>query len=117
MMVLSSTASSLRISSLSFPLRGIKPSITHRLIDMPLTTKAANTDDAPGITDTLKPLSITVLTNSSPGSEMPGVPASLTKATMDPSLIITTIFDLFLNSVCSSTLINFLFSIPMRFKS
>ena len=67
------------------PFRGRKPSNTKRPVGRPLVTNAAIAADGPGTTSTEKPCAVTARTRRSPGSEMPGVPASVTTATLSPA--------------------------------
>ena len=69
------------------PFRGRKPSNTNRPVGSPLVTSAATTADGPGTTSTVPPASTTARTMRSPGSEMPGIPASVTTATRSPARI------------------------------
>ena len=65
----------------SLPLRGKKPSKTNRAVGKPLITSAIVRADGPGIAETVMPAFSAALTSRSPGSLIPGVPASLTSAT------------------------------------
>ena len=67
------------------PLRGRKPSNTNRPVGKPLTTSAAIAADGPAITETEWPALTAARTSRSPGSEMPGIPASVTTATVLPA--------------------------------
>jgi len=60
----------------------MKPSNTKRDVDSPLTTSAMTTAAGPGIAVTGIDLSIAARTRRSPGSLMPGVPASVTSPTV-----------------------------------
>ena len=52
----------------------------------PLDTKAVIAADGPGIHITFIPFDLTFFISSSPGSQIPGIPASLTSATDFPEL-------------------------------
>ncbi len=69
----------------SVPLRGRKPSTPKRSVGRPLTTNAPITDEGPGTVVTVSPAAASWPANHAPGSEMPGVPASLTTATVPPA--------------------------------
>ena len=69
----------------SDPLRGRKPSTTKRSVGRPLTVSAATTDEGPGTVVTTSPCAARRAATSAPGSEIPGVPASLTTATRAPA--------------------------------
>ncbi len=66
------------------PLRGRKPSTTNRPVGSPLPTRALIAADGPGTTSTRWPAAAAAATRSSPGSEMPGMPASVTITTRSP---------------------------------
>ena len=68
----------------SLPLRGRKPSNAKRSIGNPDSTSAARAALGPGTTRTSSPASATTRTRRAPGSETPGVPASVTYATCAP---------------------------------
>ena len=69
----------------SLPFRGRNPSTQKRSVGRPLITSAATTEVGPGTMLTSSPASESRETSNVPGSEMPGVPASLTTATVPPS--------------------------------
>ena len=69
---------------MSGPLRGRNPSKANRLVGRPLTTRAAIIADGPGTTSTVWPAAAAAATRRSPGSEMPGMPASVTTTTVSP---------------------------------
>ena len=62
----------------------------------------------PGIGTTLMPASRTILTTTAPGSLMPGVPASVTRAIFSPPINSANNFSADWRSLCSCTAINFL---------
>ena len=64
---------------------GRKPSKVKWSVGRPETTRAATRADGPGITSTGIPSAMASRTRSYPGSEMAGVPASETSATLSPS--------------------------------
>ena len=66
----------------SAPLRGRNPSTQKRSVGSPLTTSAPITDEGPGTVVTVSPAAASWAASHAPGSEMPGVPASLTTATV-----------------------------------
>ena len=68
----------------SGPFRGRNPSTQKRSAGSPLTTSAPSTDDGPGTVLTVSPPAASRDASQAPGSEMPGVPASLTTATVAP---------------------------------
>ena len=68
----------------SDPLRGRNPSTQKRSAGRPLTTSTPRTEDGPGTVLTVAPASARRAANQAPGSEIPGVPASLTTATVAP---------------------------------
>ena len=94
------------------PLRGRKPSNTNREVDKPLITSAMVSADGPGIDDTVMPASTAAFTSRSPGSLMPGVPASLTSATSIPPSSLPTTSSQASNSVCSLITMYFLPEMP-----
>ena len=57
-----------------------KPSKLKDEEGIPLTTRAVIAAQGPGMQIISIPLSFAFLTRSSPGSQMPGIPASLTRA-------------------------------------
>ncbi len=69
----------------SVPFRGRNPSTQKRSVGRPLITSAATTEVGPGTMLTSSPASDSRETSNVPGSEMPGVPASLTTATVPPA--------------------------------
>ena len=69
----------------SWPLRGRKPSKTNRPVGSPLMTRAVIAALGPGTVSTVWPAAAAARTSRSPGSEMPGVPASVTTATWRPA--------------------------------
>ena len=66
---------------------GRKPSKQKRSHGNPLCTSAGISAVAPGSVSTSIPASTHVRTNRNPGSEMPGVPASDTRAALRPAAI------------------------------
>ena len=88
--------SHLLISKSIFPLSifffGRKPSNINFDEGRPLDTRAVIAAQGPGIQITSCPARIVLLTNSSPGSHIPGIPASLTKAIGFPFLSDSIIF-------------------------
>ncbi len=68
----------------SGPLRGRNPSTQKRSAGSPLTTSAPRTEDGPGTVLTVAPAAASWAASQAPGSEIPGVPASLTTATVAP---------------------------------
>ena len=80
-----SAATSARRAVRPEPLRGRNPSKTNRPAGRPLTTRAVTAADGPGTTSTACPASTAARTSRSPGSEMPGMPASVTTATRSPA--------------------------------
>ena len=60
------------------PLRGRKPSNTKRSVGNPESTSAVSTALGPGTTSTASPASRQARTSRSPGSLIPGIPASVT---------------------------------------
>ncbi len=68
----------------SGPLRGRNPSTQKRSAGRPLTTSAPTTEEGPGTVLTVSPAAASWAASQAPGSEMPGVPASLTTATVAP---------------------------------
>ena len=101
-MVRSSTASSASRSARALPLRGRKPSMHQRAVGRPLAATAATGADGPGTTSIRWPASTTRRTTLSPGSEIPGMPASETRATVPPSSRRRITSVAALSSVCSS---------------
>ena len=96
----------------SAPLRGRNPSNTNLLVDSPLMTNAIVSAEAPGIAETVMPDESAALTRRSPGSLMPGVPASLTSATLLPPSIRCTTSSQASCSVCSLITMYFLPEMP-----
>src|SRR5581483_7898418 len=72
------------------PLRGRNPSNTNRSAPRPDTTSAASTALGPGTVDTSRSASTHARTRAWPGSETPGVPASVTYATTSPAAMRST---------------------------
>src|SRR6478736_2369973 len=64
--------------------KGINPSNTNRLVGMPLLTKAGTNAVAPGRDSILISFFMHSLINKKAGSEIPGVPASVTNAIFFP---------------------------------
>ena len=92
----------------SLPLRGKKPSKTNRAVGKPLITSAIVRAEGPGIAETVMPAFSAALTSRSPGSLMPGVPASLTNATSTSSSNSATTCSHASCSVCSLMTMYFL---------
>ena len=67
------------------PLRGRNPSNTNRSLGNPDSTSAVVAASGPGTTSTAAPAATQARTRCAPGSLMPGMPASVTNATRDPS--------------------------------
>ncbi len=67
----------------------------------PEITSAVTAATGPGTADTRKPASSVARTSRSPGSEMPGVPASVTSATSSPATSVSSTSAMRLSSVCS----------------
>ena len=80
----SSAAIRARRSRRSRPDRGRKPSNDQRGPAIPLATRAASAADGPGIGTTSPPSATQARTSTSPGSDTPGVPASVTSARSEP---------------------------------
>ena len=68
----------------SRPLRGGKPTKVNRSVACPDTTSAERAAVGPGMIETARPARCAASTNRLPGSAIPGMPASLTKATRFP---------------------------------
>ncbi len=66
----------------------------------PLPTSAASTAEGPGTTVTVRPAVATAPTVRDPGSETPGIPASLTRATVRPSRTAPTTSSIRSSSLC-----------------
>ena len=79
-----SAAIAARRTARSRPDRGTKPSNTNRVVSKPLTTRAITNAAGPGTADTAWPASSTTRTSRDPGSEIPGVPASVISVTVSP---------------------------------
>ena len=69
---------------------GKKPSKTKRFEGIPDCTRAGTNAVAPGRHSTRISLRMHSLTNKKPGSEMPGVPASVMRAKLLPAFICST---------------------------
>ena len=89
-MVLVSAASSLRTSFLSFLSEGRKASKQNLLVESPDIISAFIHAAGPGTDITSISASTHCFTSSSPGSEIPGVPASVISATVSPFNILST---------------------------
>jgi len=96
-----------RRSVRSAPLRGKKPSNTKRDVGRPLITSAIVSAEGPGTAVTTPPALITATTSRSPGSLIPGVPASVINATFEPVVTSETISSRASYSVCSLITTNF----------
>ena len=75
--------------------------MTNRSVGRPLIESAATTAEGPGAVDTRSPAAATAATTRAPGSEMPGVPASLISTTSWPSRTRVTTCSLWATSLCS----------------
>ena len=83
------------IARRSFLSTGRNASKQNRLVERPESVRAVTQAQAPGKEVTVKPASYACLTSSSPGSDIPGVPASVTSAISVPFVIFSTrYFDL-----------------------
>jgi len=82
------------------PLRARKPSKRYRDADNPDKAKAALTAVGPGTTSTLIPASAQARTTSWPGSEIVGMPASLTSAPVEPEPKMPTTYSTMACSLC-----------------
>ena len=102
-----------RRSLRSTPERGKKPSKTNRPAGKPLSVTAMIAAEGPGVALTTPPASTTARTMRSPGSLMPGLPASVMSATIFPSATKATIFSRESCSVCSLTTSSGLSLTPM----
>ena len=76
-----------KISICCFLTRGINPINAYSSVSRGIWLKKVVTAQAPGIDVILILLSSSSFINTEPGSEIPGVPASETRATDFPSLI------------------------------
>src|SRR5262245_19104224 len=83
--VLGSSTSSASRDVRARPDRGRKPSNTKRSVGSPEITSAVTAADGPGTTSTSIPASTHAATSRYPGSDSPGLPASVTTATFVPS--------------------------------
>ena len=90
MIVRVSTFSSSSIACLSFLSWGRKASKQNRLVDLPEMISALMQAAGPGMGVTVIPASWHIRTSSSPGSEIPGVPASVISVTLLPASICST---------------------------
>src|SRR5207244_2855995 len=68
----------------SRPFLGRNPSKQKRSLGSPLTTRAATSAEGPGTASTRAPAAAAAATSLAPGSDMAGVPASVTTATSTP---------------------------------
>jgi hypothetical protein len=82
---------------------GRKPSMWKPSPPSPAALIAAVALLAPGTGTTRKPASSTARTTRAPGSDTPGVPASVTSAMRSPAVSLATIFSAAPRSLCSCT--------------
>ena len=83
------------------PDRGKKPTKQASLAGRPLITKAVREAEGPGSTSKGRPFFMKAATSRSPGSDMPGSPASDTKAIASPSATRPAISSALPSSLCS----------------
>ena len=88
------------VLSLSVFFFGRKPSKINFEDGRPLDTRAVIAAQGPGMQTTSSPAIFVCFTNSSPGSHIPGMPASLTRAIDLPELSKSIIFDIFFKLFC-----------------
>ena len=101
----------------SAPDRGKKPSNTNRPAGRPLSVTAMIAAEGPGVAVTVPPASMTARTIRSPGSLIPGLPASVMSATVLPAETSAEIFSRESCSVCSFTMSKVFSLTPMRCRS
>ena len=85
----------------SLPVRGKKPTKQASFAGSPLRTSAVRDAEGPGSTSKGSPLCMKAATSRSPGSDMPGSPASDTKAIASPSATRPAISSALPSSLCS----------------
>ncbi len=82
-------------------LGGRKPSKQKRSVGNPELTRAGTKAVAPGNVSTSIPAATQARTSKNPGSEIPGVPASVTRASVCPPFILSTMRSTTRCSLCA----------------